>query len=113
MTNLTQLIDRLQAIEDPIRDVDNMIWRWVNDNQVGIKGWQYDLKEAPKYTESVDEILALITIREYDWVAGNVNGQVGGTPYACVGSLREHYGCTAAASLCLAFFRLEHERADK
>ena len=56
------------------------------------------------YTDAV----RIVEAYGYDWVMGNVNGHVGGTPYARVGSHDEgSFSATPLLSLWLSFFRLE------
>lgn len=59
---------------------------------------------VPSYTASLDAALTLAPA-DHDWVVGNVNGHVGGTPYACVGSRDQHFAATPALALCAASLR--------
>lgn len=59
---------------------------------------------AASYTASLDAALTLVPA-DHDWVVGNVNGHVGGTPYACVGSRDQHFAATPALALCAASLR--------
>lgn len=64
---LAQEIDeklKTAVLESPdafyrLRDLDDKIWRWVNNNKLNptAPGWQYDLFVAPRYTTSVDDAL--------------------------------------------------------
>lgn len=62
---MDELIARLEAATEGdtglriIGGLDDQIWRLVNDKQWLFKGWQYDLKEAPAYTTSLDAALTL------------------------------------------------------
>lgn len=58
-------------------------------------------RNAPTYTSSMEAALRLVPV-EHDWIVASVNGHVGGTPYACVGSEKEHFGATPVISLCIA-----------
>ena len=64
------------------------------------------------YTGSID----FIEGKGYDWIIANVNGQFGGTPFACVGvpESKASYSATPLLSLWLSYFRLElgDERPD-
>ena len=53
------------------------------------------------YTTSLDAALTLVP-EGYDWIVADVNGHVGGTPYACVGDEKQHFGETPCLSLCIA-----------
>jgi hypothetical protein len=56
------------------------------------------------YTSSFDAAISLVPAA-HDWIVASVNGQVGGTPYACVGSAKEHFAETPVLSLVLAALR--------
>jgi hypothetical protein len=103
--SLSGLIDRMQKAEAPDRDLDAEVYRvCVGEVWSGpLSGhWTSDGKAPiPHYTASIDDALTLVP-DEHDWIIASVNGQVGGTPYACVGSEQAHYGATPALSLCLA-----------
>lgn len=80
------------ALKDPeryalsdlaLRDIDDRIWRWVNENKLNpaAPGWQYDLFAAPRYTTSVDDALTLRPVfdtpdgpQAADYVLEHVNG---------------------------------------
>lgn len=63
---MDELIARLEAASEGdtglrvIGGLDDQIWRLVNDKQWFFTGWQYDLKEAPRYTTSIDAALTLV-----------------------------------------------------
>ena len=56
------------------------------------------------YTTSIDAALSLVP-EGHDWIVADVNGHVGGTPYACVGSKKPHFAETPALALCIAALR--------
>lgn len=95
---MSPLLKDIAEAEAPDRGLD---WRIHNRLQL-IRG------ECPRYTSSFDAALLLVP-EGYDWIVGDVNGYVGGTPYACVGSEKAYYGCTAVLSLCLAALAAEQE----
>jgi len=59
-----------------------------------------DPPEAPPYTTSLDAARSLVPPM-HDWVVGDVNGHVGGTPYAQVGPYTR-YGATPILSFVAA-----------
>lgn len=67
--------------------------------------------ECPPYTSSLDAAMTLVP-EGCDWIIGNVNGHMGGTPYACVGSEKEHFGETPVLSLVLACLRARASHGD-
>lgn len=126
VTTLNEIIERLEKARGPDRELDALIvaelhdatmrpyppsddFGWQNKWQF----WTHDGKHflgseakfpVPAYTSSVDAALTLV-LPDADWIIGNVNGHVGGTPYACVGSLKEHFGATPVLALCIAALR--------
>lgn len=105
MDNIDVLIERLQAATTPDRDLDIAIAEVAFDIDKGTDEVKfYGVERVPQYTHSVDDALTLVP-EEHDWVVASVNGQVGGTPYACVGSDESHYGETPVLSLCIAALR--------
>lgn len=99
-TALDDLVESVRAAEVADRDLD---WRiHCRNGLYGVGAYG----SHPKYTASLDAALTLVP-PEHDWIVAAVNGQVGGTPYACVGSTEAHYGETPVLSLCLAALRAE------
>lgn len=89
------IIKMLQGADGPSDDLDDEI-----TVRIGRGGrWTEDYTGSLQYFES----------RGFDWLAGNVNGHLGGTPWGCVGVAedRASYSGTALLSLWLSFFRLE------
>ena len=60
------------------------------------------------YSRNYTIAVEVVEATGYDWIMGNVNGQVGGTPYAQVGVSddKASYAVTSLLSLWLSFFRL-------
>jgi hypothetical protein len=56
---------------------------------------------------SYDDTIAFIEKQDLDWVIANVNGHMGGTPYAQVGYVKDNYAATPLRSLWLAYFRFK------
>lgn len=104
----TDLIDRLEKAAGPDRELDRAIAAAIIQWPTGIDGdavmGMQDAEHLTPYTSSIDAALTLVP-EGHDWVVGDVNGQVGGTPYACVGSTKKHFGETAVLSLCIAALR--------
>lgn len=81
MTRL-ELLAVLKTAEGPDRQIDDRIWQWVNERKLNptAPGWQYDLLEAPAYTESLDAARSLIpfvnkeTGERMDFILEHVNG---------------------------------------
>ena len=67
---------------------------------------RHEFRYSRNYTRAIEIIEEE---HEYDWIMGNVNGQVGGTPYGCVGVHpdKASYSGTPLLSLWLSYFRLE------
>lgn len=40
----------------------------------------------PPFTTSLDAAVLMLVPENHDWIIANVNGHMGGTPFACVGS---------------------------
>lgn len=119
MTSLTSLIERIEAATEGSRELDGCIYIAVNipsekvgriDQIDGCVGWwpkgapYVSAIEVPRYSTSIDAALMLLP-DDYDWIIGNVNGQYGGTPYACVGSTEQHYAATPCLALLAAILR--------
>jgi hypothetical protein len=98
--DLTDLIEMVKVAEQPSRALD-----WAIHCRNGLWGVG-SYGSHPAYTASLDAALSLVP-KDHDWIVANVNGGMGGTPYACVGSTKEHFGGTAILSLCLASLRAE------
>lgn len=76
-----ELIAVLKVLDAPDREVDDRIWRWVNEHKLNpaAPGWQYDLLEAPAYTSSIDAAHTLIPLvpnedQHMDYVLEHTNG---------------------------------------
>lgn len=67
------------------------------------------IEQPPLYTTSYDRVLELIP-GGFDWQVGNVNGHVGGTPFAEVGPIKS-YCCNPLISLLVATLRAMLETA--
>lgn len=110
--DLIALADCCEAATGPDRDLDAEIApvRGLRVTQEGhpLGPCCYDasgrIVMLPRYTASLDDALTLRPVG-YDWIAGDVNGGFGGTPYACVGSRVEHFAATPALALCAAALR--------
>lgn len=57
---LAALMDNDLHDRGPDRELDDRIWRWVNEHHIHGPGWRYDLEEAPRYTESLDAAYSLL-----------------------------------------------------
>lgn len=86
----------VRSLQSPNRGLDAEIHFHLKEG-VGV-GYSAD---SPKYTASLDAAMSVVPA-DYDWIVASVNGQVGGTPYACVGSTKEHFAETPVLSLLLA-----------
>lgn len=86
--DLLLLAERLQKVENGSLVLDQEI---------------ADALGRPTYpfTTSLDAALSLTRRDVYDYQVGDVNGSMGGTPYARVGQ-HECYGATPVLSLCAA-----------
>lgn len=77
-----ELLAALKDADGPDREIDDRIWRWVNERKLNphAPGWQYDLLEAPAYSESLDAARSLIPITDketgerMDFILEHVNG---------------------------------------
>lgn len=108
--NTIELDDALRILDEPCRDLDDRIWRWVNESG-HCRGWQYDLKDAPTYTASVDAALTLLPVtgkpgelnERADYILEHVNG--GLTIGARVGTENSNeiaFACNAASAITRA-----------
>lgn len=72
-------------------------------NKIGIHKFDLNLTKDYNFT------IKYIEEKGYDWIMGNVNGHMGGTPYGCVGVTEDKasYSATPLLSLWLSYFRLE------
>lgn len=119
---IEELIEKVSAATGPDRqlDVEIAIATCVVDSSINPRlvremrqdeddhGWvlyEYDGENftdcAKSFSSSFDAALSLVP-ENNDWIVGSVNGQIGGTPYACVGSEKAHYAETPVLSLVLA-----------
>lgn len=122
---LSGVVERLEKATGPDRELDDAIMAAIfvreerhtgvqerlalDDEWVPVKSpvWvdpatdQWVSTHARQFTSSADAALTLVP-KDYDWIVGNVNGQLGGTPYACVGSTEQHFGATPIIALCVA-----------
>lgn len=116
MSDKAAVIERLKALTGPDREVDCLIFEarhcLLTPERRGTyygkpTGEYFDIdgirlpERAPLFTESFDAAMQLVPT-EHDWIVASVNGHVGGTPYACVGNEKEHFGATPVISLCIA-----------
>jgi hypothetical protein len=123
---MTDLIKRLEAAEQGSRELDAEIKNFLNGSQIKpvpktygvchpgtiLGAYEYNEemggvpveKAVPPYTTSLDAARSLVP-EGYDWIAADVNGHVGGTPYACVGDEEKHFGGTVYLALCIASLR--------
>lgn len=64
---------------------------------------------TPHFTTNYSFSIQYVESKGYDWIIGNVNGQIGGTPYAQVGCTKDKasFSATPLLSLWLAILRLE------
>jgi hypothetical protein len=95
--NVTQ---ELQKAEKPNRELDKLIADTIC--------YYYNVEsEIPRFTSDYTFSIKYIEKRGFDWVMGNVNGQVGGTPYAHVGVPydKSSYSGTPLLSLWLSYIR--------
>lgn len=127
MTTIPELANRVQKLKGPDTEVDALIWcavfapkdAYVEQSKFNgawciylpsvepgrSRLWEARNSRVQPVTSSFDAALLLVP-EEHDWIVGSVNGQVGGTPYACVGSEQSHYGATPVLSLVLAAVRV-------
>jgi hypothetical protein len=63
----------------------------------------------PSYSTDYNLFFLFLKHKEMDWIAGDVNGHMGGTPYGAVGVPEDKasYSATPLLSLWLSYFRLE------
>lgn len=107
-----ELSDAIRQSDAPSREIDDRIWRWVNDQKLNphAPGWQYDLHTAPTFTESLDAARWLLPIvdtadgpQSMDFVLEHSNG--GLTIAARVGTNDPdaiEFGCNDASALSRA-----------
>jgi len=95
---MTDIRETLQKAEGPSRDLDMEI--------AELLAWPVD-QPVPYYTLDFNYTINYIEQLGMDWVAGNVNGQVGGTPFAQVACTNDQasYSGTVILSLWLACIR--------
>lgn len=60
-----------------------------------------DLRPPPFYTTDWNAAFTLVP-ENYDWIVGNTNGHMGGTPHARVGDKNDSHACSAILSLVAA-----------
>jgi hypothetical protein len=116
---MTDLITRLEAATEGSRELDDEIARamleakqpirlmGMSDDEPSVPVFQYadgSTGTSLRYTTSLDAAVTLIP-EGYDWIVADVNGHVGGTPYACVGDETQHFGETPALAFCIAALR--------
>ena len=91
----------LQKAEGPSHSLDESIAEALE--QLGT------ITHVSSYSTDITGAITLIEAKGYDWIMANVNGQVGGTPFACVGvhESEASYSATPLLSLWLSYFRLE------
>lgn len=78
-----ELDEALRVLDEPSRELDDRIWAWVNNSGL-CNGWQYDLKDAPAYTSSLDAAVTLLPVvgkpgdldERADYIIEHVNGGV-------------------------------------
>jgi hypothetical protein len=97
---MKDLIERLEKATGPSYELSQDIGRALGLRQRYEHPGSENLS-WPHYTYSLDAALTLVP-EGHDWIVASVNGQVGGTPYACCGSETAHYGETPVLSLCIA-----------
>lgn len=115
MSNIETVIARVQKQEGPSQELDvaiaQAVWpqlaryapHCVGDYPIFWSDPFYK-QTCPEFTYSLDAALKLVP-DDHDWIVASVNGQVGGTPYACVGNEKSHYADTPVLSLVLAALR--------
>ncbi len=94
----------LQKADTPSRELDIEIANFLGINNV----------DPPVFTTNYNLAISIIEANECDWIMGNVNGQVGGTPFARVACTddKSSYSGTPLLSLWLSYarFKLGDER---
>lgn len=105
-----ELSETLRLADAPSAEVDDRIWRWVNESGL-CNGWQYDLKDAPAYTSSLDAAATLLPVtgapgeldERADYIIEHVNGGLTiGARVATADSDHIVFGCNAASALSRA-----------
>lgn len=96
------LIARLERATEGSRELDFEIAEYLD--KIGVKYATTIEGHTPEWTQSLDAALSLVP-EGHDWIVADVNGHVGGTPYACVGSKKPHFAETPALALCVAALR--------
>lgn len=96
MSILSELIERVEKADGEDRDLNGDI-----AVMMGLYARRPVVAVPPSYTASIDAALTLLP-DGYDWIIGDVNGQYGGTPYACVGDTTQHFAATTVLALTAA-----------
>jgi hypothetical protein len=115
VSKIEEVAARVQKQEGPSRGLDiaiaQAVWPQLSRYAPYCVGdepifWEEPFRKqpCPEFTSSLDAALRLVP-DGHDWIVASVNGQVGGTPYACVGGDRDHYADTPVLSLVLACLR--------
>ena len=110
MPVFTGIAEEIEKLQEPgiYFDINEKIVRalgWTIHNMVECE-WRSplgEIRQPPLYTSSFDAAFALVP-EDVDWIVGNVNGHMGGTPYAQVGDIVV-YTETPILSLCAAALR--------
>jgi hypothetical protein len=97
---MADIRELLQKAERPNSKLDIEISKALFHNVVVPVPFSTDYDFAIRFIEEY---------KKYDWTMGNVNGHMGGTPYATVGVTddKSSYAATPLLSLWLSYFRLE------
>jgi hypothetical protein len=98
------LYNRLKHLQIPdlridveIADCLGIAWSYGENGM--FEGYKI-MPDRIKFTSLLHAAVRLLP-KDCDWIIGNVNGQIGGTPYCCVGDTEQHYGETVAISICM------------
>ena len=117
MTDLTELADRVEALEGPCREVDALIWDalglvseshcrlWCRmDGRTDVTRAMFLAAWSPEYTASLDAAMALVPVQSLDKVTIQTFGGPG--PMALVyPNERFCSAATPALALCAAALR--------
>lgn len=106
---MTQLSDKLQRATEGSRELDDLIWRQVNEwQQAKGRGWKYDLEFAPHYTTNLQDAVSLVP-EGCLWRIGHVGDHRPGIFLAVImppkGASIEGESSDPALALCIAIIK--------
>ena len=100
---MTDIRELLQKCEAPSRELDELIAEALGNFEPG------EMAQVHRYSTDYTSAIGYIENKGCDWIMANVNGNMGGTPFACVGVTEDKasFSATPLLSLWLSYFRLQ------